>query len=235
MRAAPDAISPAVSSLRPAELVRRLGAHPAARAGLDLSHDGDRSSWLALALLLASGAGEDRALASLRVLPAPLAGADPAALAAQLASERVPRPEVVAASLVRAARAFEERWGGSLERLASSADDLETLGSRLAALAPGVGRATVLRFLRPLRDRLGGAREVPLAPAARAAALHLGWIAEGDDEEGEPLSLRRRVAAEDDEPALADVEAALERLGAASCLRARVARCPLGEMCPLRG
>ena len=219
-------------SLQPAELVRRLGPHPCARAGLDLSRDADAPRWLALALLLSTSADEERALAALRALPEPLAGADVAGVVARLARERVPRPEPVAATLVRAARAFDERWGGSLARLAAEADDLETLGSRLAALAPGVGRATVLRFLRPLRDQQEGAREVPLTPAARAAAIHLGWIAEGDDEEGEPMSLRAAVARDPDAPALADVEAALERLGAASCLRERAARCPLGAECP---
>lgn len=234
MRAAPDAISHAVPSLRPAEIVQRLGPHPGARAGLDLSRDGDALRWLALALLLASGADEERALAALRALPEPLAGADAAALAALLTRERVPKPEQVAATLVRAARAFDERWRGSLARLTSEADDLETLGSRLAALAPGVGRATVLRFLRPLREQLDGAREIPLTPAARAAAIHLGWIAEGDDQEGEPVWLRARIARDPDAPPFADVEAALERLGAASCLRERVARCPLGAECPAR-
>jgi len=234
MRAAPDAISHAVPSLRPAEIVRRLGPHPGARAGLDLSRDADAFRWLALALLLASGADEERALAALRALPESLAGADAAALAALLTRERVPKPEPVAATLVRAARAFAERWGGSLARLASEADDLETLGSRLAALAPGVGRATVLRFLRPLRDQLDGAREVPLTPAARAAAIDVGWITEGDDEEGEPVSLRARIGRDPETPPLADVEAALERLGTASCLRERSARCPLGVGCPRR-
>lgn len=231
MRAAPDAISPAVPSLRPADLVRRLGPHPCVRAGLDLSRDADLLRWLALALLLSS-TDEPRALAALAALPEPLAGADVADVAARLTRERIARSEAVAASLVRAARAMAERWDGSFARLAAEADDLETLGSRLAALAPGVGRATVLRFLRPLRDQQGGAREVPLAPAARAAALHLGWIDASDDEEGEPVSLRAHIAREDAAPPFADVEAALERLGAASCLRGRVKSCPLGAECP---
>jgi hypothetical protein len=234
MHGAPEAISRTVPSLQPAEIVRRLGPHPAARAGLDLSRDGDAFRWLALALLLASGADEERALAALRALPESVAGEDPVALAAVLTRERVTKPEPVAATLVRAARAFDERWRGSLARLASEADDLETLGSRLTALAPGVGRATVLRFLRPLRDQLSAAREVPLTPAARAAAIHLGWITAGDDEEGEPVSLRARIARDPDAPPFADVEAALERLGSASCLRDRALRCPLEADCPRR-
>src|SRR5262249_12821122 len=154
-----------------------------------------------------------------------------AAVAAALARERVPHAERLAATLVRARHAFASRWGGSLERLASDADDLETLGARIAALAPAVRPATVLRFLRPLRERFVAAREVPLAPAARAAAVHVGLLAEGDDEEGEPAVLRQHLARDPDAPPFADLEAALERLGAASCLHERVSRCPLREDC----
>jgi hypothetical protein len=235
MRGSTDAISPAVA-LRPAEIVRRFGPHACARAGLDPC--ADASAWLALALLLASGADETRARNALRALPPP-DDADPhaeaAAVATALARERIPRAERLAATLVRARRAFAERWGGSLERLASDADDLETLGARIATLAPGVGRATVLRFLRPLRERFVAAREVPLAPAAHAAALHAGLLSDGEDEEGEPAALRHRLAHDPDAPPFADLEAALERLGAASCLRGRVSRCPLGAECPVSG
>lgn len=224
-----------------ARLVARLGPHPCTRAGLDPTQDTDAARWLALALLLASRAQEDQALAALRALSAPLAdpgafaGTDPEAVAALLARERVPQPERVAATLLRACASFAARHGGSLARLAAEADDLESLGARVAALAPGVGRATVLRFLRPLRERFSAAREVPLAPAARAAALHLGLIAEGEDEEGEPVALRARAQREPDAPPFADLEAALERLGAAACLRERVSRCPLGAECPVSG
>ena len=70
--------------------------------------------------------------------------------------------------------------------------------------------------------------------AARAAALHLGWLAAGEDEAGEPGALRAWLRELPDAPPLADVEAALERLGAAACLREAVARCPLQARCPLR-
>jgi len=235
MRGATDAISPAVA-LRPAEIVRRFGPHACAQAGLDPC--ADAAVWLALALLLASGADEMRAHSALRALPPPDDSdprAEAAAVAAALTRERVPHAERLAATLVRARRTFASRWGGSIERLASDADDLETLGARIAALAPGVGRATVLRFLRPLRDRFVAAREVPLSPAARAAALHAGLLADGEDEEGEPSALRHRLARDADPPPFADLEAALERLGAAACLRGRVSRCPLGAECPVSG
>ena len=108
----------------------------------------------------------------------------------------------------------------------------QDLAARLARLAPGVGTATVTRFLRPLRDRWPAAREIPLSAAARAAAVHLSLLREGEDEEGEPGALRSALLREADAPVLADVEAALGRLGERSCLRQRPARCPLGQACP---
>jgi hypothetical protein len=140
----------------------------------------------------------------------------------------------VAQRLARAGRSLAERHGGSLAALAAQAEDLEELGGRLAALASGVGTATVLRFLRPLRDLWPAAAEIPLEPAARAAAVHLGWLAEGADEEGAPAALRAVLLREPEAPPLADVEAALARLGARSCLRQRPDRCPLGARCPAR-
>jgi hypothetical protein len=221
-------------SLTAAELVAHLGPHPATRAGIDPGADADTARWLLLALLLGARIDEERALAALRHFEE--RGLDDVASAAALLERaRVPRPESVAATAVRACRALAERWQGSLAKLVSSGDDLDAVGADLVALAPGLGRATALRVLRPLRDRFAVAREVPLAPAARAAAVHLGWLAEGDDEEGEPASLRARVANDADAPSFADVEAALERLGTAACLRGRVETCPLGDACPLRG
>jgi hypothetical protein len=92
----------------------------------------------------------------------------------------------------------------------------------------------VARFLRPLRERWPAAREVPLSPAARAAALHLGLLREGEDEEGEPGALRAALLRWPEAPALADAEAALARLGERACLRGRTARCPLGADCPAK-
>lgn len=227
--------------LQPREIVQRLGPHPATRAGLDPASDADALRWLALALLLGARTDEERALAAFRALAAReladaagLAAAHLAQVAAVLMREGVPRPETTAAVLLRACRAFAERWQGSVARMAADADDLAGLGARVAGLASGLGVATVARFLRPLRERFAAARELPLAPSARAAALHLGWIGPGDDEEGEPAVLRARLADAADAPPFSDVEAALERLGAAACQRGRSARCPLGEACPLR-
>jgi hypothetical protein len=229
------------SRLRIRALLDRVGGHPARALGLDLDHPSDRTRWFVAACLLAGRAGEKRALAAFRALDRAqsasldqLDGADPQRLCAALEDAQLPRPEAVAGRLKRAARRLAEAHGGSLEALAADADDLEDLGSRLAGLASGVGAATVLRFLRPLRDRWPAAREVPLAPAARAAAQHLGLLGAGEDAAGEPAALRAALRGSGDPVALADLEAALERLGARACLRDRPERCPLGEACPAR-
>src|SRR6185436_18680127 len=121
---------------------------------------------------------------------------------------------------------------GDLDALAARCDGLDELGSRIAALAPGFGAATVLRFLRPLRDAWSAARETPLAEPARAAAVHLGLLGESEDLEGEPAALFAACARDVPELLAIDVEAALERLGAAACRRNQAARCPLGADCP---
>ena len=221
------------------DLVERLGPHAATRAGLDPTCDADALRWLALALLLSTRVDEARAVAAFRALSVgeladatALASADPVRVGALLAREGIPQPETRAALLLRACCNFAERWHGSLARLAGDADDLATLGTRVARLASGLGAATVARFLRPLRERFPVVQELPLSAAARAAAQHLGWIGADADAEGEAASLRARVASEPDAPRFSDVESALERLGAAACQRERVARCPLGADCP---
>ena len=225
----------------PRELVALLGRHPLVEWDLDPQRDdaGLWRWWLAACLL----AGRDatrarRLLAALEVQTLDRAEALAAADAARLASdlERLGARDAsaLAGRLIRAARALEARHRGSLDALARGASGLEELGAFLSRLAPGVGAATVARFLRGLRDRFDAAREVPLAPAARAAAVCLGWLEPGQDEEGEPGSLRRVLAATQGAPELRDVEAALERLGAAACARRRPAACPLGAACPAR-
>ena len=218
-----------------------LGPHPAARAALDLARADDRARWLVLARLLSERASEEAAAAALAGLaagpgdsPEALAGADPARVAAALEAAGLRRAEPVARVLCRAAAALRDDYRGDLEALAAGSDGFEDLGGRIAALAPGFGVASVLRFLRPLRDVWPAAREAPLAESARAAAVHLGLIAAGDDLEGEPAALRAACARHAPELAPADLEAALERLGARACRAERVARCPLGESCPAR-
>jgi endonuclease III len=223
------------------ELVERLGGHPAAELGIDPAEDTDAGRWLVAACLLAGRVKPELALAAYRSLaaeglpsPAELAGADPIRIAWRLADVAYPKPEVAAGRLRRASAALIERWEGSPAALARDAADLEDLGARVTGLAPGLGRATALHFLRPLRDVWTAAREIPLSPAALAAAVHLGWLRPGEDADGEPGALRAVLAEQSGAPTLTDAEAALDRLGRRACLRERPDRCPLADSCPLR-
>ena len=107
-------------------------------------------------------------------------------------------------------------------------DGLEALGGALAALAPGLGAATVTRFLAPLRALWPAAADLPVEPAVLAAGCHLGLLAEDQDLEGAAAVL----VATSKGPDPVDLEAALARLGRRACLRGRYARCPLGASCP---
>jgi endonuclease III len=223
------------------ELVARLGPHPARVWGLDLGTDAGLARWLAAACLLAPRGDEEAAGAALRALaergldtPDGLASAGPKAVADALGAARYPKPEITAARLVRASSNLRDSHAGFLARLLSTADGVGEAGAALVALAPGLGPATAAEILRPLRDRFAAAREVPLTAAARAAAVHVGLLRPGEDEEGEPGALRAALAREHPLPDLVDVEAALTRLGRAACLRHAARRCPLGERCPTR-
>lgn len=198
-------------------IVSRLGGNPVRALELDLEREEDLGRWLVAAILLA-GATDDaaaerafRALASAGLdAPADVARATPERIARILAQADYARPERTALTLARASRTLAQRHGGSLSELAAGAEGLEELGARLAGLGRGVGAATVACLLRPLRSRWSAASDLPLSPAAAAAAAHLGLAWDGD----------------------ADVEAALERLGRRACLRERPERCPLRDECP---
>jgi endonuclease III len=225
-----------------AELVARLGPHPASRWGLDLGSDADLARWLLAACLLALRQDEDASAAARASLaahgldaPEGLTRAGAASVAKALAAAGYPKPEITAARLVRASASLLEHHAGSLAALLSGADGLPEAGAALVALAPGLGPATAAEILRPLRDRFSAAREIPLTPAARAAAVHVGLLRQGEDEEGEPGALRAALAREHPVPDLSDVEAALTRLGRAACMRNATTRCPLGSDCPARG
>jgi hypothetical protein len=222
-------------------VVERLGPHPVTSLALDLDDDRDLGRWLVAACLLAASRDEGRALEAFRALgevdlgsAGALASAPPGAARDVLEAAGQPKPERTAHQLSRACRSLGERHGGSLVALAGESETLEELGRRIAALGPGIGAATLSRFLRPLRERWPAAAELPLAPAARSAAVHLRLIDDGEDLEGEPGALRRALADAPDAPPLADVESALERLGRRACARERGDRCPMGRACPLR-
>lgn len=219
-------------------LVDVLGGHPAGALGLDLDREKGLFAWLVLACLLAAPEAKARAgfaaLAEGPGLEAHSLAASPETAARCLEGAGLPRPEHAGALVARVARSLRDRPGASLSALLSEAGDLDAAGGALVALAPGLGAATALRFLRGLRGRLPAADDAPLAKPALAAAACLGWIAPETEAEDAAALLARRLRDEDGAPPLADVEAALERLGAASCGARRADRCPLADACPLR-
>lgn len=227
--------------LHVSDVVARLGGHPISALGIDLDAGDGPGRWLVAACLYGGRIDNRVAEAAARLLqdagladPARIALADPATLASVLDRASYPKPERAALQIWRASRALARRHEGSLDALAAASDGIEDLAARLAGLAPGFGAAGVARFLRPLRDRWVTASEVPLHPAARAAAVHLNLLSEGEDVEGEPGALRAALRDDPAPPALADAEFALAQLGAAACVRNRTARCPLGADCPAR-
>jgi len=223
------------------ELVDTLGGHPAGALGIDPTAAGGAERWLVAALVLGARGRAEAATAAARALakdglaePRDVAAASPEQLVRLLAEAGLADPERAASVLRRACAALVERFGGSCAGLARDADGLEELGGRIAALAPGVGPAAVARFLRPLRDVFAAAADLPLSPAARAAAECVGLLACGGDEAGGPGALRAALAAEADAPTLTDTEHALDALGRRACLRGRADRCPLKARCPRR-
>ena len=220
------------------DLVEALGGHPIAGLALDLSSATDLGRWLLVASLLSGRVDPSRALRAVELLRERgldttdrLSKTDSADLVPPLAAAGYPGPEAAAARLIRIAGGVE-KCGSSLSAISMESDGLSELGERLLRLAPGLGTATVSLFLRPLRDVWPAAGEIPLHPAARAAAVHLGLISQGEDEEGEPGSLRATYRNAEQAPPFADVEWALERLGRKSCARQRSEKCPLGDLCP---
>jgi hypothetical protein len=240
-RKAPATALPESGAALARELVLRFGGHPAGELGVELGtpDESDLERWLVATCLLATRAREELALAAFRSLekadlaqPRELAESDLLDVAGHLAGAELPGAEAVAQRLLRLSQALVSEYTGSVSSLANRCADLEELASRLWRLAPGFGRAAVHRFLQPLRDLWPAAADVPLDPAARAAAVHLGLIAPGQDEELGPGALLAALR-EDDAPQLRDVEAALARLGRQSCLREHSSRCPLGAQCPV--
>ncbi len=228
-----------LKQIRASDLVARFGGHPVGELGIDLESSDGPGRWLVGACLYGGRIDDEVALAATRALdvagladPTSIALARPEALETLLSGAGYPTPDLTARKLWRACDSLARRHGGSLDTLAAQSEHLEELAARLARLAPGFGAASVAQFLRPLRDRWVQAREIPLHPAARAAAVHLGLLAEGEDAEGEPGALRAALRDDPAQPSLADTEFALMRIGRIACSRNRVTRCPLADACP---
>jgi len=226
--------------MKASDLVARFGGHPVGELGIDLDADDGPGRWLVAACLYGGRVDAEIALSATRALaaagladPTRIAHQRPEALEAQLLDAGYPAPDVTARKLWRVCDSLARHHGGSLDSLADQSEHLEDLAARLARLAPGFGAASVARFLRPLRDRWVQAREIPLHPAARAAAVHLGLLAEGEDAEGEPGALRAALRDDPEQPSLADTEFALTRIGTVACSKNRASRCPLADACPL--
>jgi endonuclease III len=232
-------------------LIAELGPHAATTLGLDLDAAGDESlaAWLVASVLLGGRTTEAAGVAAWRSLaeaglamPDAIARAGFAPVRARLEESGLAKSDVTAAVLHRVCSALVERHTGSIDALAAGAGGLEHLAHRLSQLGSGFGKAAVMRFLTPLRERWTAANDLPASAASCAAGRHLGWISELQDEEGAPASLARWLACNEvdmdgvpgSSPALRDVEAALDRLGRAACLRERSDRCPLGKRCPRR-
>lgn len=223
------------------DIIARFGGHPIRELEINLDACNGLESWMVAACLYHGRVEEDVAARAFRGLDVAnlgnsmsIAKRSPVELESLLVSADYPAPDSMAYRLWRISRTLDEQHGGSLTALASESDLLEDLAARLSRLAPGFGAAGVANFLRPLRDHWIQAREVPLHPAALAAAVHVGLIAEGEDTEGEPGALRLALRSDPVAPSLADAESALARLGARACLRDRTTRCPLGDGCPAR-
>lgn len=226
--------------MKASDLVARFGGHPVGELGIDLETNDGPGRWLVAACLYGGRVDARIALAATRALdaagladPTSVARARPEALEALLLGAGYPAADVAARKLWRACDSLTTRHGGSLDSLAAQSEHLEDLAARLASLAPGFGAASVAGFLRPLRDRWDQAREIPLHPAARAAAVHLGLLVEGQDAEGEPGALRAALRGDPGQPSLADTEFALTRIGSVACSRNRATRCLLADACPL--
>lgn len=234
-----DTTLPSLVSL-PGRLVAQLGPHAATALGLDLAadDDADLARWLVASVLLGGRTPETVALDAFRrldadglSLPIRLVGAGFPELHRRLEEAGVPKSEAVAAVLTRVCGTLVEGYAGSVDRLVAGADGLEDLAGRLSRLGSGFGKAGVLRFLTPLRERWSALGDLPTSPAVLAAGQDLGWIPQAQDEEGAPASLARNASAGSGVP-LRDIEAALEKLGRSACLRGRVDRCPLAGACP---
>jgi len=229
----------------PAWCVARFGPHAAASLGIDLDGEADQvRRWLLASQLplerdASAGAPTATLWSALEaggLLDAPptpdergFAPAHALAVESVLRRGGVRRADDIALRIATLAHAVAHRLDGDLDALALRCEGLDELGRALSGLARGLGRGGVVRFLQPLRERWAAAADLPLDRRAVSAGAHLGlW-----DETVDPEAAAARLASLcDGSPRRRDAEAALARLGAAACARARPARCPLGAHCP---
>ena len=225
------------------EIVKKLGRHPATALGLALRRDAEDeiAAWLIASVLLGGRTKPTTAMASFRALAArgatrldAIGNTPPGLLIGILEAAHHPGAESVVGLLQRLTRGLGKTPTATLSAIAAASDGLEDLGAKLSALASGFGAQRITRFLQPLRDSWPAAEELPLDAAACAAACHLGWIGEDD---ADPSALRGFLASEEEKEGatpipLADLEAALTKLGRRACRRGRFERCPLGDRCP---
>jgi hypothetical protein len=248
---APSIDPTAAPRVRAQQLVALLGGHVSRQLALDLAEPDDRTlgRWLVASALLGGRHGEVTGVTACSLLdragmldPQALTASDPLRVEQCLAQAELREPDRMAHMLARLCGRLQTHYDGSMQRLAAGVDGLEELAGRLAGLASGYGRASVLRYLTPLRTHWCVLDDLPSSLAARAAACDLGFIDSGDDEESTPSGLARALASDtqgsatdpDPAPALRDLEAALERLGRRACLRGRLAACPFESSCPRR-
>jgi endonuclease III len=139
-----------------------------------------------------------------------------------------------ATKLLKVMETLKTEYGGDLELLAGTASDYEDLEGRLRSLAPGVGHTTVNIFLRELRG-IWPLATPPLSSLAQLAGEHLQILEPGLSPE---TALAKLTAVWEAHPVpgfdLADLEAALVRLGRDHCRKAASPACPLGLWCPKR-
>jgi endonuclease III len=139
-----------------------------------------------------------------------------------------------ATKLLKVMETLMTEYAGDLELLAKTASDYEDLESRLRSLAPGVGPTTVNIFLRELRG-IWALATPPLSSLAQLAAEHLQLLERGLSPQA---ALAKLTVAWEAHPVpgfdLADLEAALVRLGRDHCRKAASHTCPLKHWCPKR-
>jgi hypothetical protein len=204
------------------DLLARLGGRYAGELGIDLKAGPEaRQQWFLAAILFGARISGQLAARTYRVFAARGIWSPEAVLAqgwdrlVELLDEGgyARYDYKTATKLLKVMASLQEGYQGDLEQVHATAQNPADLEARLQALAPGIGPATVNIFLRELRGIWPKAAPA-LSPLARQAALALGWLAPGLDDQEALKALedawRARPAPGYD---FADLEAALVRRG----------------------